>query len=517
MYNDVYYRGQLEKYQRTPPSIARDIGYLKNEANIFNEAIKMSPNAFNELNLPIEKLSKMQHYGIPTRLVDVTIDPLTALFFAVEDCDNETAGNVYIYIPQVYEWDSIQANVMALLAKRYKSNCTVIELCKQYSDEYGKTIDEKELLDIMQKPIFIKYSEQLRATNERLYQQKGSFVICTNKVENMLVTDEVVSIDSILPIMVIRIPYEYKMSIKNELDTQYNINHATVYPELPSVANYLKEKYKQVNMSARNEYSIVQKEEMNIGKIKRLSMAIVLNQKFTIQDIRKIGLTILSEYQKNYEAIWLYIAKEGTDYIMKNWILMLQWIDPSLPDLYKPLPFKTLIKEGIFEQENESYSVNADYYAEHIFEDDKLLLIKNKNNLDVISEVLSRLIIANDEDNLEQIKHIVENNRELIRKAYLTGGDFGKSRDVDFDKYLEYYQYLFSSVDDLILCYQNKKLNKYQLEQQIKKCIEEIKKYVTLIIESLSVWENKKGVSSKDYKVEISTKKKNINTNKLFQ
>jgi Zn/Cd-binding protein ZinT len=63
-YPEVYCRGQSAKHRSITSSITRDKGYLINEYHINTESIRMKQDEFKYLTYPIERLSKLQHYGI---------------------------------------------------------------------------------------------------------------------------------------------------------------------------------------------------------------------------------------------------------------------------------------------------------------------------------------------------------------------------------------------------------------------------------------------------------------------
>lgn len=64
------------------PSIIREKDWSTKEINLLNEFEKYGLQYFSANN-PVDFMSYAQHYGLPTRLLDFTYNPFTALFFAL--------------------------------------------------------------------------------------------------------------------------------------------------------------------------------------------------------------------------------------------------------------------------------------------------------------------------------------------------------------------------------------------------------------------------------------------------
>lgn len=100
-YEVLLYRGHSNKEFKIEPAIARgrhsttDISIFNEERNLIELAKYKLPSTFNKNMAPIDLLALLQHYGIPTRLLDVTTNPLVSLFFACLD-DNED-GEVIVF------------------------------------------------------------------------------------------------------------------------------------------------------------------------------------------------------------------------------------------------------------------------------------------------------------------------------------------------------------------------------------------------------------------------------------
>lgn len=97
---ELFFRGHADRDYVAEPAIFRNKEHLKNEKHLFNDMITQCPEEFKDCQYTFEYLVKMQHYGLPTRLLDITSNALVALYFACCSSDDfvcDEQGNV-IYV-----------------------------------------------------------------------------------------------------------------------------------------------------------------------------------------------------------------------------------------------------------------------------------------------------------------------------------------------------------------------------------------------------------------------------------
>lgn len=101
-----FYRGQSNDFKSSNnvANIFRQAklsGYTR-EYSFTNEYMRRYANEFNNLENNFSRLSYMQHFGLPTRLLDVTTNALVALYFAcqshLDSEEHETDGIVTMFI-----------------------------------------------------------------------------------------------------------------------------------------------------------------------------------------------------------------------------------------------------------------------------------------------------------------------------------------------------------------------------------------------------------------------------------
>ena len=240
---EYYYRGCCTDnwiYNLTP-GIYRDSN-INNEDINFREMILRSPSDFVDDKTTLEKLVKMQHYGLPTRLLDITSNPLVALYFAsIQFKDSKTDGKIYVFkIPikemKYYDSDSIAlvSNLSKLRIDKTDFTSDFGYLMHEIRDEKPQYLDkfEKENQEDIKKVFLVK----VKLNNNRIVRQSGAFLIfgiedlSTKKLSAILPSTQIekeIIIDKV-----------GKGNILKSLKS-LAINEYTLFPELEHQANFL--------------------------------------------------------------------------------------------------------------------------------------------------------------------------------------------------------------------------------------------------------------------------------------
>ena len=97
-HSHLYYRGQSSKKWRVTAGVFREpFGGVITEYEVLKMSALRLWKELSQYSSYLDKLVFLQHYGMKTRLIDVTYNPLVALFFACyhSSADNECDGIVY--------------------------------------------------------------------------------------------------------------------------------------------------------------------------------------------------------------------------------------------------------------------------------------------------------------------------------------------------------------------------------------------------------------------------------------
>lgn len=252
----VFYRGEASVNWKALPSVLRDAKNEMREFFYYHEIQVRAPKDFENQSF-LNKLVTMQHYELPTRLLDITSNPLNALYFACE-CKSEKNkdGRVTFFpiLPGSMSYgDSDKALILSCLPHLTHFEQFILrnEIKNSSSSIYKETpttqLLNKLLLEIRaEKPAFqprIVLGDilnplfvQPNMTNPRIVNQQGAFLL-SGLSKNEKEAEE--KIKSRMAKTHLIIPASKKDTILDELDA-IGINQATIYPNLDKIAGYLK-------------------------------------------------------------------------------------------------------------------------------------------------------------------------------------------------------------------------------------------------------------------------------------
>lgn len=109
---NTYYRGQLGHWDINP-SLYREKDWVKKETELNATILCDRPNDFQNCNCSFDKLVKLKHYNQPSRLMDLTTNPLVALFFACDSMINNPSFGIGLIISAYAEEGTEKISVVS--------------------------------------------------------------------------------------------------------------------------------------------------------------------------------------------------------------------------------------------------------------------------------------------------------------------------------------------------------------------------------------------------------------------
>ncbi|HWI81512.1 FRG domain-containing protein [Ramlibacter sp.] len=220
----VWFRGHSSSSYKLLPSIARNPTALQREA-LLSKRFKQNAYPFRQSppQSEWEWLFLMQHFGVPTRLLDWTESPLVALYFAVNGSAEEETDD---------------ANIWALLPAKYNYEIPRIQPVVSVDIPcFGVdgVLDDYRPDQIALERMSNKYPVAAIAhrQNERIMAQLGVFTIMHR---------DMTPLEALAPEYLARltVPAAARQQLRAELRA-LRVTQLTLFPELTSVASVTKD------------------------------------------------------------------------------------------------------------------------------------------------------------------------------------------------------------------------------------------------------------------------------------
>jgi len=260
------YRGQRDSSWQNVAGILRPEfkALLEDEKRAVRKLISVQPHEFASDETMLDKLVRMQHFGLPTRLLDVSRNAMVALFFATDPGPRDskpsdgmvTAFAIPPELEKYYDSDSVSciANLANMTAEEKTEIYRLTEsLTGDKSDTRNiKKFNEDGVIERLlqfiraEKPyfqpimnpmdLFVRYYVHPKMSNRRILAQSGAFILYGIAPPKTMFFPYLIEETKFV------VPQGEKGTIREALDN-IGINESTLFPEIDKAAARIKNSY----------------------------------------------------------------------------------------------------------------------------------------------------------------------------------------------------------------------------------------------------------------------------------
>ncbi|MGN6317583.1 FRG domain-containing protein [Trinickia sp.] len=253
---ETFFRGHSDARYELTPSLLRkwengDWQFMPSEDRLCKELLIAHHDEFQGDEYCFDRLVRMQHYGLPTRLLDISGNPLVALFFACscKSDQSEVEGEVIVFqvssdVVKYFDSDTVsclsnlsnltyaQKNDIDLSLDKEAFNKTDVagKLFHHIKSEKG-FFEGRIVPDDLRSIICVK----AKRTNTRIKSQSGAFLLFGHEAALPDAGQDGIEIS--------RVTIRNKIHILEQLD-RININATTVYPSIDQTAVHLRDQHR---------------------------------------------------------------------------------------------------------------------------------------------------------------------------------------------------------------------------------------------------------------------------------